>query len=1134
MDDLRAWLDSHGLVQHFQLLVDNDIDMAVLRLLDDRDLQELGLSLGHRRRLLKGVADMVAAESRETPQPQHPPQPVSETPRPAGSAGLAADPMLAGERRQLTVLFCDMVGFTALASRVDPEVLQGVIRRYESACAEAIRRYEGHVFQLLGDGVVAFFGYPQAHEDEAERAIRAALDMVQACARIELPGAAQTNQPVQVRVGIATGVVVVLPDNGGAVGDTMNLAARLQGMAQPGSVVTSPHVRRFAGAAVGFESLGEHVLKGIEEPMTVWRVTGLRHQDSRFQAMRMANMLPLVGRRAERALMQERWRQARAGRGQVVVISGEAGIGKSRLARVMIDEQPDHAGGWAVTLQCSPFHLHSPLYPVAEYLRQRILADGGGREGHEGPQAEARWSALEAYVAGTRLPAAETVPLLAELVGVPPPAALPPSTLSPERARVLMRQTLLDLLLDRASTGPGTLLLEDLHWADPSTLDLVTFLVERVCEVPVLLVLTHRPEFTQTLPKQLHVSPLLLRRLSPDESAELVRLSCRDAALPPELLRRVAEKTDGVPLYIEEFSQAVVASRQATMAAAAAQVVIPSSLRDSLFARLDLLGPAKGVAQLAAMLGREFQGEVLAAVWPGDTDRLAHGLERLIEAGFLQRVGGASRRRYVFKHALIQDAAYESMLRSDRVTHHRRIAQTLEAQFPDMLVEQPEVVAHHFAAGQVWDKAGGLWLAAGALALRRNAHVESVAHLRSALGALGDMPDGPARALLELDVQITLGTALVAAKGYASDDVAVAWHRAQALCLTVGEVPQRIPALFGLWMFNCVGAHHEDANALAMEIIQRAEALGSDDLLIEGHLAQGISNFFLGRFDAALHDFALVDQLYDPARHGGHCFQFGQDPAVIALIYEGWIYWLQGDFARAVDAIARGVACARALEHPFTLSFALCFEAWHRIYCREAALGLELGEQAGQLCLREDIPVFLAHALVLQGWGRCELGEAGGAAQLQAALDTFRATGSRCFLPHWTSFQASHLASQGDTATARTLMDGALAAVAATGERWAEPEVLRLDALLQQRQGAAASVVEAGLRQSLQCAHDLGARAWALRTSLSLAEHLAAQGQAAEGIALLRQAVGALPASLGAMPSRDVADAARLLGTLSV
>lgn len=1123
MDDLRAWLDSQGLAQHHQLLVDNDVDMAVLRLLDDRDLQELGLSLGHRRRLLKGVADLVAAEARAAQAPA--PAPVPEAPPPAARAEPAADPMLAGERRQLTVLFCDMVGFTELANRVDPEVLQGVIRRYEAACAEAIHRYQGHVFQLLGDGVVAFFGYPQAHEDEAERAVRAGLDMVQACGQIELPAGGR----MQVRVGIATGVVVVLPDDGGAVGDTMNLAARLQAMAEPGTVAVSARVRRFAGAAVVFDSLGEHVLKGIAQPMTVWRVTGLRHLDSRFQATRLANMLPLVGRRAERALMHDRWRQARAGRGQVVVIAGEAGIGKSRMARVTLDDPAAEPGGWVVTLQCSPFHLHSPLYPVAEYLRQRILADGGALA------AEARWGAVEAFVAGTRMPPADTVPLLAELMGVPPPAGQPPSTLSPERARLLMRQTLLDLLLDRARDEPGTVLLEDLHWADPSTLDLVGFLVERVCEVPVLLVLTHRPEFTQTLPRQLHVSPLNLRRLSAEESAELVRLSCRDAALPPELMSRVAEKTDGVPLYIEEFSQAALASRQASMAAAAAQVVIPASLRDSLFARLDLLGQAKGVAQLAAMLGREFHGEVLAAVWPGDAERLQQGLDRLIEAGFLQRAGGgAARRRYVFKHALIQDAAYESMLRSDRAGHHRRIAQTLEAQFPDLLVEQPEVVAHHFAAGQVWDKAGSLWLAAGALALRRNAHVESVAHLRSALAALGDMPDGPARALLELDVQITLGTALVAAKGYASDDVAVAWHRAHALCQTVGEVPQRIPALFGLWMFNCVGARHETANALAVEIIQRAEALGSDDLLIEGHLAQGISNFFLGRFDAALHDFALVDERYDAARHGGHCFQFGQDPAVIALIYEGWIFWLQGDFARAVDAIARGVACAQALEHPFTLSFALCFEAWHRIFCREADPGLALGRQLAELCSREDIPVFLAHALVVQGWARCALGEPEGAARLQAALGAFRATGSRCFLPHWTSFQADHLAGQGDLVAARAILGDALAAVSATGERWAEPEVLRLDALLQQRLGASAAAVEAGLRQSLDCAHALGARAWALRTSMSLAEHLAGRGRAAEGAALLRQALSALPTSLGAMPGRDVADAARLLGALSV
>ena len=1117
MQDMEDWLERIGLGQHYKALVDNDVDFAVLRLLTEADLRAMGLSLGHRKRLLKAVADLDGAAAGDRAAASSP------LPAEAPPAAAAVDPMLGAERRQLTVMFCDMVGFTELASRVDPEVLQGIVKRYSDACAEVIASYEGHVFQLLGDGVVAFFGYPQAHENEAERSIRAGLEIIERLQQIDMPEAGR----LSVRIGIATGLVVVLPDNGGAVGDTMNLAARLQGMAAPGTVVTSAHVHRMAGAVVAFDSLGEHVLKGIPQPATVWRAVGLRHVESRFQAMRLASMLPLVGRQTELELLRDRWRQARAGRGQVVVISGEAGIGKSRLARALIDDRRAADAAWVVELQCSPFHMHSPLYPVAEFLRQRVFGEGIAGDNDD------RWAALGRYLAGTQLPAADVKPILAQLLGIAAPADTPPSTLSPERARVLMRQTLLALVLDRARSGPGIYLMEDLHWADPSTLELTSFLIEHVCDAGVLMVLTHRPDFAHPLPKQLHVSPLHVGRLAPNQAEELVRLSCRDAGLPADLMRRMVEKTDGVPLYIEEFSQAIVESRRAAIEAAVAEVVIPASLRDTLFARLDLLGSAKGVAQLASMLGREFGADVLAASWPGDRASLKPGLVRLVEAGFILRAGPVSRQRYIIKHALIQDAAYESMLRSDRVAHHLRIALALEAGFAELVQEQPEMAARHFAAGHIWDKAAALWLAAGQLALRRNAHVEAVAHLRSALGALATVPESPERALSELDIQLTLGTALVAAKGYASADVEATWGRAHQLCAVVGVVPQRIPALFGLWMFNTVGARHLEADVLAKEIVQLSEALGSDDLMIEAQLGQGITNFFLGHFDAAIENFERVAQLYVLERHGGHCFQFGQDPAVVALIFQCWIYWVRGEFARSLDAGSRGVACASALGHPFTLSYANAFVAWHRVMCREFDSADEVVVPLIRLCTDEDIPVFLANALVVQSWVQCERSAGDGAGRLQSAVDVFRSTGSRCFLPYWVSYQADHLASCGDLVQARRLMDSALQAAEATAERWAQPEVLRLDMLLRQRMGASLQELEAGLRQSLDIAAELGARAWTLRTSLSLAQCLVSQGRPGEARQALQQALHDLPPGRGAMPGRDVADAEQLMHRLS-
>jgi class 3 adenylate cyclase/predicted ATPase len=1025
----------------------------------------------------------------------------------------------ASERRQLTVMFCDLADSTALSERLDPEDTREVMRLYQETATRVIAEFEGFIARYMGDGILAYFGYPRAYENAAERAIRAGLKVVEAVSALEpMPGL-----KLRVRVGIATGLVVVGDTVGPGwaserhvVGDAPNLAARLQSLAPHNSVIIAPSTQRLASGQFHFEDLGEQTLKGIAQPVRAWRVIGVRHVESRFQAARVAPLTPLVGRESECTLLRERWRRVIAGQGQVVDIGGEAGIGKSRLARVVIDETRHDDSQWVIELQCSPFHKQSALYPVADQLRQQIFGDERQQDD------AARWAAIDAFLRTTSLNVDEALPLFANLLSVPPPPDRPPSTLSPDRARLLTRHYVAALLIDLAKTRPGIFILEDLHWADPSTLDLVDFLVERIRDARILVLLTHRPEFDRPLPPQPHVTSLALSRLRGADASELVRLAFREQDFDPDVLRKVIEKTDGVPLYIEEFTKAVVESRLAAITAATTQVVIPSSLHDSLLARLDLLGEAKGVAQLASMLGREFGRDVLAAVWTGSPESLASGLARLIQAEFIYPANEGPRERFLFKHALIQDAAYESLLKSSRVAHHRRIAEALQAGFPDVLAEQAEVVAHHYAAGRMPERAAQLWLNAGQQSLRRNAHVEAASHLRSALEALAELPDGPPRALAELDVQITLGTALVAAKGYASADVEATWTRAQQLCAVVGDVPQQFPALFGLWMYECVRANHRAALDLSTNVLRRAEAVQSDDLLIEAHLAMGISNFFLGEFVEARAHFDRVGVMYDAARHGGHRFQFGQDPASVAMDYLSWIDWLCGDPARALATSDQAMNFARSLEHPFTLSFALAFAGWLRLYLRDIPGADTFTREEVQLCTDESIPVFLAHGQVLAAWSQCEKGVAEAPAEMQSALDLFRATGSRCFLPYWDAFHAEALSARGDSVAAATLLDRAFVAMDATHERWAEPELHRLRGVLLEREGGAPSAIEACHRRALASARALGAKAWELRAAASLAGCLHSQGRTDEARDELSSA---LSGTNQAQSGRDLAEA---------
>ena len=850
------------------------------------------------------------------------------------------------ERRQLTVMFCDLVGSTALSTQLDPEELREVVRDYQAVCEKVIARFEGHIAQYLGDGLLVYFGYPHAHEDNAERAVRSGLGIVAAMQRLNSRLQQERDIRLAVRVGIHTGLVVVGEIGGGerreqlALGDTPNIAARLEGFAEPNTVVISAATYQLIAGFFDFRDLGMQSFKGRAEPIEVYRVLHESAARSRLDVAAITGLTPLVGREQEVGLLLERWRQVQEGMGHVVLLSGEAGIGKSRLLQVLKEhatEQPkvaifdrasSRSGTWLTECRCSPYHQNSALYPVIDLLERGILQF----EREDSPQE--KLSKLEGFLMQYSSALEEVVPLFAALLSVPLGERYASLNLTPDQQKQKTLQALLTVLMNVVSQQPVLLVVEDLHWIDPSTLELLNLVIDQGPTVRILTVLTFRPEFRPPWTPRSHLTPLTLTRLPHQQVELIVKQVTGGKALPSEVLQQVVTKTDGVPLFVEELTKMVLESgllREERdgyeLTRPLPPLAIPATLHDSLMARLDRLATVKEVAQLGATLGREFNYELIKAVSPLDDEILQRSLEQLVEVELLYQRGVPPQSTYLFKHALIQDVAYQSLLKSTRQQYHQRIVEVLHEQFPEAAETEIELLAYHYTAAGLNAQAIRYWQQAGQRAVQRSANVEAIAHFTKSLELLKTLPDTLERAQQELDLQIALGPALIATKGFAAPEVEKTYTRARELCQHVGETPQLFPVLRGLWVFYIARAEMLATRELAEQCLRVAQRQGDAAFLLEAHRLLGATLFYLGEFVPAQSHLEQTVSLYDSLQHRPDALLYGQDSAMASLSYQSWALWLCGYPDQALQRMNQAIALAKEADNPYDLAYALSFAA---------------------------------------------------------------------------------------------------------------------------------------------------------------------------------------------------------------
>jgi class 3 adenylate cyclase/predicted ATPase len=1069
--DIAAWLRGLGLGQYAPAFQDNAIDGEVLRELTADDLNDLGVILvGHRRKLLSAIAALGAEPpNRDMAQPGAS-APSAPTSTPSGDA----------ERRQLTVMFCDLVGSTELSARLDPEDLREVIAAYHRAVADVVRSLDGFLAKYMGDGVLAYFGYPLAHEDDAEQAVRAGLGVIAAVSRL-----AVKTVELQARVGIATGVVIVgdLIGEGPAqeqsvVGETPNLAARLQALAKPGAVVIAAGTRRLVGDLFEYRDLGAVEVKGVAVPVPTWQVLRPSAVASRFEALRGSVLTPLIGRDEEVDLLLRRWARAKSGGGEVVLISGEPGIGKSRLTAALAEGL--HAEPYLrLRYFCSPSHQDSALYPFIDQL-------GRASEFARDDPPAFKLEKLEALLARAA-PLDEDVALLADLLSVPGSERHPLPNLSPQRKKERTLEALIRQLEGLARQQPIVMVFEDANWIDPTSRELLDLIVERVRRLPVLLIITFRPEFQPPWTGQPQVSMVVLNRLDRHDRTALVAQIARGKALPDEVVDQIVDRADGVPLFVEELTKSVLESGvlreeadRYVLDGALPHFTIPTSLHDSLMARLHRLGSVRLVAQIGAAIGREFPYALLCAVSRLREDELQAPLARLVSSELVFQRGIPPHAVYSFKHTLIQDAAHGSLLRSSRQQLHAQIAE----------------------AGLV-EKSVAYWGKAGQRSAARSAMAEAVAQLHKGLDQLALLPDTPERQGLELEFWSGLGAVLQAVKGQAAPETGHAYARARELWEQLGSPSEFLHIPYGQSLHHVFRGELDLAQCLDEDLLRLSRQRNDFTGLVLGHISSGQTLLFAGWFASSRSHLEEALALYDPILCGSLARHAGPHPQVSALGYLGIDLLCLGYPHQALEQSRAAIAKARGLAHPPSLAASLALGTLLLLLSGD---NVALDKRAGQLiavATEQGFPRWHAQGTICRGWVKVKNGDVvEGISLLRSGSMAYRATGSLSWMPQYFALLARACEISGEIEEGLTLLDDALEIAERTGERSLEAEVNRHKGRLLLRQGHFEAAEEL-YRKALSIAEEQEAQLWELRAALSLAWLCRDKGRRAEARNLL-------------------------------
>jgi class 3 adenylate cyclase/tetratricopeptide (TPR) repeat protein len=1083
MRDIAEWLGSIGLGEYAQRFAENAIDFSTLRDLTEQDLKDLGVLLGHRRKMLRAIAEL------------------DDAPAPAESATKPESPDEA-ERRHLTVMFCDLVGSTALAARLDPEDMRTLIGAYHRRITEVISRHQGIIGRYMGDGVLVYFGYPQAHEDDAEQAVRAGLALVDAVAKLPT----DTDVALSARIGIATGVTVVgdLTGEGAAqeqvaIGETPNLAARLQTLADPGTVFICPTTRRLTGGHFDYRDLGPQALKGWAEPISVWRVLSASGVVSRFAAMHKTKLPALFGREEEIELLLRRWRHATQEEGRVVMLTGEPGIGKSHIA-LALDERLQSESHITLRYFCSAHHTNSALFPFISQLERAAWFK------HSDTPAEKLSKLDDLLTQSTHDP--EHVAVLANLLALPTDDHYRLQDLAPQKLKQKTLTALLAQLDGLAAQQPVFIIFEDVQWMDPTSLELLAATVEHVPQLRALLLVTARPEFTPPWPNYPHLTTISLTRLGRRYGAALVERVTGGKTLPKEVMDQILAHTDGVPLFIEELTKMVLEGGllqerdgHYVLGRPLPPLAIPTTLQASLMARLDRLSLVREVAQIGAVAGRDFHYELLNAVAGLPRERLDEALDQLVRSELVFRRGEIPNAVYTFKHALVRDAAYTGLLKSRRAQMHGAMANALEQQFPEIVQTQPETLAHHLTEAGLTEKAIGYWLQAGKNAALRSANLEAIAHLQRGIEVTGQLPAGEAKDRSELDLQLVLGPCLSATHGPAAGNALATFARARELCERLGQPPEYLQVMFWLATASVVRGELPQALDAIAGLPSAAEARGNQPALLNGIRGQGMILMFMGQIVEAREALGRAIELFDASQEADRTAArtAGQDAGVSILVLMAWVLWILGQVDEAVSRMTAALERADAVHHAHTHAYAWYYASVLHALRGEPAIAQGYAERCLAISEQHGFSHWLGLSRAIRGICAALLdASAGRLDEVKTSLEEYQRAGYQLGLTVQFVLLCPALLLRNQPEAALEIIDHGLSIVSQNSERFCEAELYRLKARALLTRGTAEIEAESLLDQALRTARGQQARSLELRAATDLARLWMRKGKRAE------------------------------------